>query len=602
MAAYTFVINLKDQATPNAKKLKESLSSLRDAMSVLSSKVLDGRAKILQFDQALLQERQAFAGIVQPTQADTAAHLQRIAALKNEKAAQALLNRELSVQKGQFSNQAMGIRKQLAEMGEGGLTDAIKAAFKGPISGQLTGLLSKISPVASGAARSIMGMGSAFTGMGIAATAAAAAIVAVGVAFAAAAIKGISLALEATEAKARLTTLFDAMGEGQTSGKQIMGLMDGLRDKLGMTREEMVPLTKEFMAMGLRSVPELKNALTAAASASALMGDEGGAAFKSMMGRIQEAKEASGGLLKMNVGKKNPFAAMGVDINDVAKQMHLTSSQLGQMLKDGTANADVFGKALQTAITEKGKGPLERMASSFGATFSRMKESMLDMFSDVDMTPFIDAFKSFAMLFDKNTASGQAMKMGITAALNAIMPVAKSLFRFFRNAILDTLIMGVRLIIWVKDLHKAFVSGDWVTAGKMIIKGLIDGLMSVTGLNMVNKAMAYIGDSAIATFKNVLGIHSPSVVFAKMGEQTSQGFTQGFKSESERAGPMGPTNIGKFIPPSFAPPQQSASRRNDISVTMNVTLTGTDPKMVAEHLTEESVALVFGRLALTQGL
>ncbi|NWD70761.1 phage tail tape measure protein [Pseudomonas gingeri] len=71
--------------------------------------------------------------------------------------------------------------------------------------------------------------------------------------------------------------------------------------------------------------------------------------------------------------------------------------------------------------------------------------------------------------------------------------------------------------------------------GNMIVNGLINGLFA--GLGQIKDAITSIGDSTIGWFKEKLGIHSPSRVFAELGGFTMAGLTQGLES-----GQQGPLN------------------------------------------------------------
>lgn len=64
--------------------------------------------------------------------------------------------------------------------------------------------------------------------------------------------------------------------------------------------------------------------------------------------------------------------------------------------------------------------------------------------------------------------------------------------------------------------------------GNMIVNGLVNGLKA--GLGTVKDAISSIGDASIIWFKEKLGIHSPSRVFAELGGFTMAGLTQGLKS------------------------------------------------------------------------
>lgn len=70
--------------------------------------------------------------------------------------------------------------------------------------------------------------------------------------------------------------------------------------------------------------------------------------------------------------------------------------------------------------------------------------------------------------------------------------------------------------------------------GSMIVNGLINGLLS--GMGLVKDTIVSIGDSTIGWFKEKLGIHSPSRVFAELGGFTMAGLTQGL--EKGEGGPL----------------------------------------------------------------
>lgn len=71
--------------------------------------------------------------------------------------------------------------------------------------------------------------------------------------------------------------------------------------------------------------------------------------------------------------------------------------------------------------------------------------------------------------------------------------------------------------------------------GNMIVNGLVNGLFA--GMGQIKGAITSIGDSTIGWFKEKLGIHSPSRVFAELGGFTMAGLTQGL--EGGQNGPLG---------------------------------------------------------------
>ncbi|MBA0289208.1 phage tail tape measure protein [Stenotrophomonas maltophilia] len=72
-----------------------------------------------------------------------------------------------------------------------------------------------------------------------------------------------------------------------------------------------------------------------------------------------------------------------------------------------------------------------------------------------------------------------------------------------------------------------------VQAGKNMIDGLIQGISSLAG--SVGDTISGIADGAIDRFKRMLGIQSPSRVFAQLGNFTVQGFTGGIDAGRQRA-------------------------------------------------------------------
>jgi len=84
--------------------------------------------------------------------------------------------------------------------------------------------------------------------------------------------------------------------------------------------------------------------------------------------------------------------------------------------------------------------------------------------------------------------------------------------------------------------------GRFTEFGGMIVNGLINGLTA--GIDAVKSAIGSIGDASIGWFKEKLGIHSPSRVFAELGGFTMAGLTQGL--EGGQKGPLNAlTSLGK---------------------------------------------------------
>jgi hypothetical protein len=77
---------------------------------------------------------------------------------------------------------------------------------------------------------------------------------------------------------------------------------------------------------------------------------------------------------------------------------------------------------------------------------------------------------------------------------------------------------------------------DWVDLGRSMWKGIVDGLTA--GLDFIKNAMSKLALGAMSAFKDVLKIHSPSMVFADLGVEIPKGVEQGVAQgtpEAQRA-------------------------------------------------------------------
>lgn len=102
--------------------------------------------------------------------------------------------------------------------------------------------------------------------------------------------------------------------------------------------------------------------------------------------------------------------------------------------------------------------------------------------------------------------------------------------------------------------------------GNMIVNGLVNGLMA--GAGQIKEAITSIGGSTVDWFKEKLGIHSPSRVFAELGGFTMAGLTQGLQSGEQ--GPLDAvsqiskqlTNAGSFVMNAITGPSSTGEPRS----------------------------------------
>ncbi len=123
------------------------------------------------------------------------------------------------------------------------------------------------------------------------------------------------------------------------------------------------------------------------------------------------------------------------------------------------------------------------------------------------------------------------------------------------------------VVDWVASLYDTVVGAAAklfeaaADLGKAIWQGLKDGIMG--GITYVTDAVASMGDAVVGKLKGILGIHSPSTVFAGLGEMSGEGYLQGLDSSIGQMSDSVPAGA-------FARPAQGAGF-GPIQVTVNVT-------------------------------
>ncbi|CAN2978780.1 Tail protein [Pseudomonas sp. PM2] len=157
-------------------------------------------------------------------------------------------------------------------------------------------------------------------------------------------------------------------------------------------------------------------------------------------------------------------------------------------------------------------------------------------------------FTEFAGMIINGLVNG--LTAGLGAIKSAIGSIASGVVNVWSTikASFDLGLKGILLLITgfnplglfyqafagVMNYFGAELPGKFTEFGGMIVNGLVRGLTA--GLGAVKGAIGSIGDSSIGWFKEKLGIHSPSRVFAELGGFTMEGLTKGL--EGGQKGPL----------------------------------------------------------------
>lgn len=653
MATYSETIELKDKISDQAKQAGLNVRQLSSQLSQLESKLKKPGSNELPG----VPDQVARAGILADIEKTKAA----LASMKSQKSG--LLDSKLGLEQQALNlkNLEKGAKSAVPGIAQLGNSSASAADEMGPLDGALDAL------------------GVELPGVGQAVKMVSAVVIGVAAAVAAATVAVAAFALQAVEAREKTLTLFDALGEGKITGKQVGAALDELSDKTGQTRAQLEPLAKAFLTMGITGEAQLK-ALTLAAASAGAIAEDGAQHFTTLYEKIIAAGDA---------GKKMPIKQLekqlqgvGLNLNDLAAQMGITKEALEKGLTSGKIKADKLAQALQDAATKKGGGPLAEQGKTIGQIWSKFLEDITKMFEGLKpvIDPFLDQVKSLFSIFGQAKPSGQAMKSGIQGALELIFKTATKVVPYIKHFLLDVVIYSLKAYIAAKPLIQTLkdafsskgdadeystalreVGGALMTvlnagiklivaigngiaayerakaaltswsnsasdAASNFISGLVSGISN--GYNSVVSAVKGLADKAKTAFKDALGIKSPSKEMAIAGGAMSEGAALGVKAKSPLLEKATDDVAGQALAafagpaqapiPASAPAMQGAAGANgsqgqaganaaasggsriDVGgVTINLP-SGTTGG--AAELTEQAIALVFERIALSQGL
>ena len=182
---------------------------------------------------------------------------------------------------------------------------------------------------------------------------------------------------------------------------------------------------------------------------------------------------------------------------------------LFDMISAGISKVIGWFSDLLTPVEDVG-GAAQSMGQRFGTAIGNMIMTLLQSIGSI-ATGAVNVWTTIKASFDQGLA-------GILRLITNFSPLG-----LFYQAFAGVMnYFGVEL------------PGKFTEFGGMIVNGLVNGLTA--GLGAVKAAISSIGDSSIGWFKEKLGIHSPSRVFAELGGFTMEGLTKGL--EGGQKGPL----------------------------------------------------------------
>lgn len=463
---------------------------------------------------------------------------------------------------------------------------------------------------------------------------------------------GAKLAIDAAEAKQDTLDMLEAMLGSAQAADDTYGRIIDITDSVAISQARATELARQLSAAGVTNKQQLVDAIQSIGEVESVLGGEAGSKIQNVLERAAQT-----GKFKLQAKQ---LVGTGVQVQklyeEIALRTHKGVAQVKAEVEKGTLDAGVGISALNEVLTQKFGGAAARQFLDFGSQVQHFKDNVSQLFEDVDTGPFLDALHQILSVFDKNTESGRALKEIVTRGFDAIFRAATALAPAVSWVFKEMIILALEAYVWVKKngetierLKIAFeilgavaaialapfiamvaaatvgiglaigvvyeflnaigavgqmISDEYnlfVSIGSYLIDGLVQGVKN--GAAAVANAVTGIARDALNSFKNVLGIHSPSKVMAQMGGHLTMGLVEGI----DRGAPAANDSLMNVVQPA-AVERAAASggggstvSASSGGVTVNITINGVQG---AEQLKQDLPGIIadaFEQLTLQKG-
>jgi hypothetical protein len=618
-----FSVVLDDQVSGSADDAAESVEALRARLAAGESAVKEMAAAYRKLRGSSDEVKAAKAQLNAKLNAERdAISRAQLALLKSSDAAKVAAEKDklLSAQKDKLAARAKAMGAALGAAG-------------GPVA-SLKGKLDALKEIA--------GQGG---GMGIATLAAAGLAVALAAVVAAAGAGFLALSkFIATSANAaRSANLLREAASGSAANATALGTqVDALARKLPTGKAALNDLAVSLARGGVQG-QALVDTMNAVGQASAAMGDDAGSKLRELVDRgrlsqsfavnplelqgtglqFEDIAKALASQMKVGVDKAKAALAEGrvklgdgaaalrtaverkfgdlnlrkmLDLNVISEKLKERFASLTsgvniepllrgfQKLTELFDESTVTGDALKQLVTFIGTGlgvavegnvPLVRKlfqgmvigALQTGIAFLKLRNWFRETFDAKALGGLVTAQTALQVM------KGAAVAVGaVLLAVGAAAAVSVAAFVYVGKVVGD----AVDAFVGLYDRVKAI---EWMSLGSAIVDGIVGGLKN--GTSKLVAGTKELAEKIKGGFKDALGIHSPSRVFAGYGENTVEGYTEGVDRKAPEA--------AQALDSMAAPPRAGgAGGRGPVSISMPVTITVQGGPDVAKQLTDPS--------------
>lgn len=312
-----------------------------------------------------------------------------------------------------------------------------------------------------------------------------------------------------------------------------------LQKTLSKTKDQILKMQQAGKLTADMAIPAILAAVKAKTGESEL-GQRGAEVAQKTMSGMARKLRSEWQNMWIDVGREGTPA-----ITEALKPL---GDELHKLIKDpATKNAlvdgiEAIGGVVRDAIPVI-KSFVGGLVDGFQAAWPAIK-SALDLLlggfaKDSD---WLTTAKDFGQVLGKITAGA----IGVAGVVGGLLVGSLQLATMVVNILIgawDGLINAVGKVVFTISDTVANLGAKWrndaLSAAADIVTGLVNGITA--GTTLVAEAVAGLGGVALAAFKHVLGIASPSKVMEEMGGYTTQGFEIGLTARAgdiEQAGAL----------------------------------------------------------------
>lgn len=315
-----------------------------------------------------------------------------------------------------------------------------------------------------------------------------------------------------------LSFLDELMGQLDTSALAVVGAVAAVAVAMVALAVGVVAVTAKIISFAIASADAARS--QAILLQAVVQTNAGTAQLQDAIGRVAAStslgREAISGYAK-DLAKAGLSGAQLEDALQAVSNAASVGADASKIVGQLTAaknNAQQFNKVIEK--TNGLYGDLaKKSATGFGAQMTRLKESIGELFSGLNLEPFLDGLRSITELFDSNTSSGKALKVLMTTVFQPLLDGAGkagfSLKDVFRQGIIYALKFTI-VALKVRNSLRDALQGP--NAGP--IKAALYGILVPLGLIAI--AAAVIAISTVVAFATI-GVAAGLVLapFALMG-------------------------------------------------------------------------------------